>query len=64
MELKVVSAMSLTLRKDRRLRLFEKRVLRSIFGPKRNEVTVELKKLHLDELGDLYCSLNTVWLIK
>jgi hypothetical protein len=44
------------LRKERRLRVFENGVLRSIFGPKRDEVTVELKKLHNEKLHDLYCS--------
>jgi len=46
---------SLTLREERRLRLFEKRVLRRIFGPKRDEVTVEWRKLHNEELSDLHC---------
>ena len=56
--------MSLTLREDRRLRLFENRVLRRIFGPKRDEVIRELRKLHCEELGDLYSSFNIVWVIK
>ena len=47
---------SLTLREERRLRVFEKRVLRRIFGPERDEVTGELRKLHNEELNDLYCS--------
>jgi hypothetical protein len=42
-----------------RLRVFENRVLRRIFGPKRDEVTGEWRKLH-NELNDLYCSANTV----
>ena len=46
---------SLTLREERRLRVFEKRVLRRIFGPKRDEVTGEWRKLHNEELKDLYC---------
>jgi len=46
--------LSLTLRKERRLRVFENRVLRRIFEPKRNEVTGEWRKLH-EELNDLYC---------
>ena len=54
---------SLTLREDRRLRVFENRVMRSIFGPKRNEVTREWRKLHNEELIDLY-SPNTVRMIK
>jgi len=55
---------SLTLREERRLRVFENRVLRRIFGPKRDEVTGEWRKLHHDELNDLYCSPNIVWMIK
>ena len=48
---------SLTLRKERRLMVFENRVLSRIFGPKRDEVTGEWRKLH-EELNDLYCSPN------
>jgi hypothetical protein len=55
---------SLTLREERRLRVFENRVLRGIFGPKRDEVTGEWKKLHNEELNDMYCSPNIVWVIK
>jgi len=44
----------LTLREKRWLRMFENRVLRSIFGPKRDEVTREWRKLHNEELNDLY----------
>ena len=51
---------SLTLREECRLRVFENRVLRRIFGPKRDVVTVEWKKLHNGELNDLYCSPNIV----
>ena len=51
-------------REERRLRVFENRVLRRVFGPKRDEVTQEWRKLHNDELNDLYCSLNIVWVIK
>jgi hypothetical protein len=47
---------SLTLREEHRLRMFENRVLRKIFGPKRNEVTGEWRKLHNEELLDLYSS--------
>ena len=43
-----------TLRKERRLRLIENRVLRRIFGPKRDEVTGEWRKLHKEGLNDLY----------
>jgi hypothetical protein len=55
---------SVTLRKERRLRVFENRMLRRIFGFKRDEVTGEGKKLHNEELNDLYCSPNTVRVIK
>jgi hypothetical protein len=43
---------SLTLREERRLRVFENRVLRRVFGPKRNEVTGEWRKLHNEELNN------------
>jgi hypothetical protein len=42
------------------MRVFENRVLRKIFGPKRDEVTGEWRKLHNDKLIDLYCSPNIV----
>ena len=45
---------SLTLREERRLRVFENRVLRRVFGPKRDEVTGEWRKLHNEELRNLY----------
>ena len=54
---------SLTLREERRLRVFENKVLR-IFGPKRDEVAWEWRKLHNKELNDLYSSPNTVRVIK
>jgi hypothetical protein len=44
--------------------MFKNRVLRRIFGPKTDEVTGELRKLHDEELNDLYCSPNIVWVIK
>jgi len=47
-----------------RLRVFKNRVLRRIFGPRRDEVTGEWKKLHKEELNDLYCSPNIVRLFK
>jgi hypothetical protein len=48
------------LREECGLRVFENRVLRRIFGPKRDEVTGEWRKLHIEELNDLYCSPNIV----
>jgi len=47
---------SLTLREERGLRVFENRVLRRIFGPERDEGTGDWRKLHKEELNDLYCS--------
>jgi hypothetical protein len=47
---------SLTLKEEHRLRVFENRVLRRIFGPKKDEVTGEWRKLHNEELLDLYSS--------
>jgi len=47
---------SLTLREERRLRVFENGVLRRIFGPKRDEVRGEWRKLHNEELNELYSS--------
>ena len=55
---------SLTLTEAHRLRVFENRVLRCIFGPKRNEVTGEWGKLHNEELNGLYCSPNIIRMIK
>ena len=55
---------SLTLREERRLRVFENRVLRRILGPKRDEVTGEWRNLHNEELNDLYCSSNIFRVIK
>jgi len=55
---------SLTLREERKLRVFENMVLRRIFGPRRDEVTGEWRRLHNEELNDLYCSPNIVRVIK
>jgi len=55
---------SLTLKEERRLRVLENRVLRRIFGPKRDEVAGEWRKLHNEELNDLYSSPNIVRVIK
>jgi hypothetical protein len=56
---------SLTLREEhRRLRVFENRVLRRIFGPKKDEVTREWRKLHNEELHDLYSSPSIIRIIK
>jgi hypothetical protein len=55
---------SLTLRGESGLRVVEKRVLRRIFGPERDEVTGDWRKLHNKELNDLYCSPNIVRVIK
>ena len=52
--------MSLTLREELRLRVLENRVRREIFGSKRVEATKEWRKLHNEELSDLYCSPNIV----
>ena len=54
--------LSLTLREEHRLRVFENRVLR-IFGPKRDEVTESWRKLHNEELNDLYFSPSIVQVI-
>ena len=54
---------SLTLREECRLRVFENRVLRRVFGPKRDEVTGEWRKLH-EELNDVYSLPNIVRVVK
>ena len=53
-----------TLREEHRLRVFENRVFRRIFGPKGDGVTGERRKLHNEELNDLYCPPNIVRVIK
>jgi hypothetical protein len=52
------------LREECRLRVFENRVLRRVFGPKRDEVTEEWRKLHNEELNDLYSLPNIVQVVK
>jgi len=51
------------MKEERRLRMFENRVLRRIFGPERDEVTREWRKLHNEELNGLYFSPTTIWVI-
>jgi hypothetical protein len=51
---------SLTLREERRLKVSENRVLRRVFGPKRDEVTGEWRKLHVEKLNDLFPLPNIV----
>jgi hypothetical protein len=55
---------SLTLREECRLRVFDNRVLRRIFGPKRDEVTGEWRRLHSEELYDFHSSPNIIQVIK
>ena len=55
---------SLTLGEERRLRAFVNRVLGRIFGSRRDEVTGRWRKLHNEELNDLYFSLNIIRVIK
>jgi hypothetical protein len=55
---------SLALREEHRLRVFENRVLRRIFGPRRDEVTGEWRKLHNEELCDLYSLPSIIGIIK
>jgi hypothetical protein len=52
------------LREEHRPRVFENRVLREIFGPKREEVTGDWRKLHNEELHDLYCSPDVAWVMR
>jgi hypothetical protein len=55
---------SLTVREEHKLRVFEKRVLRRIFGPKRDAVTGGWRKLHNEDLHNLYSSPSTIRIIK
>ena len=59
-----VKTWSLILREERKLRVFKNRVLRRVFGPKRDEVTGEWRKLHNKELSDLYSLPNIVQVVK
>jgi hypothetical protein len=56
--------LSLKLREEHRLRVFETRVLRRIFGLKRDEMSGEWRKLHNEELRDLYSSPSIIRIIK
>jgi hypothetical protein len=60
----VCETWSLILREEHRRRVFENRVLRSIFGPKGDEVTGDWRKLHNEELHKLYSSPNIIRIIK
>jgi len=55
---------SLTLREECRLTVFQNKVVRKVFGPKRNELIGEWRKVHHEDLTDLYSSLNIIWVIK
>jgi hypothetical protein len=55
---------SVTLREECKLRIFENRLLRRIFGPKREEVVGGQKRLHTEELHNLYASQNIIRVIK
>jgi hypothetical protein len=59
-----INTWPMTLREEHRLRVFENRVLRGIFGPKRDEVIGGRRKLHNDELHNLYCSPSIIKIIK
>ena len=52
------------MREEHRLRVFQNRVLRRIFGPKREEVTGECRRLHNEDLRELHFSTNIIWVIE
>jgi len=56
--------LSLTLREERKLRVLQNMVLRTIFGRRRHKETEEWRRLHNEELNELYCSPNIVRVIK
>jgi len=60
----VCETWSLSLREERKLGVFENMVLRILFGPRRDEVTGEWRRMHKEELNDLYSSPNIVRVIK
>jgi hypothetical protein len=60
----VCETWSLILREEQRLRVFENRVLRRIFGPKRDEAIGGWRRLHNEELNDLHSSPNIIRVIK
>jgi hypothetical protein len=61
--LEIRGTWSLTLREEHRLRVFENRVLRRTFGPKRDEVIGDWRKLHIEELHNLNCSPSIIRMI-
>jgi hypothetical protein len=63
-ETSFVNVFFTVLREEHRLRVFENRVLRRIFGPKRDEVTRGWRKLHNEELHNLYLSPSIIRMIK
>jgi hypothetical protein len=62
--MKTEEEIRLTLREEHRLRVFENRVLRRIYGPKRDKVTRDWRKLHNEELRNLYSSPSIIRIIK
>lgn len=60
----VCETWSLTVREEHRLRVFKNRAVRKIFGPVREDVTRDWRKLHREELHDLYCSPDIIWVFR